>query len=60
MMRNNFTTLTECCDFNQKAKSEYAAVAILAHNNNDPAPPLPATLTTLYPDYLEIVVWNKS
>jgi hypothetical protein len=27
MMRNNSTTLTGCCDFNQKAKSEYAPVA---------------------------------
>jgi len=32
----------------------------LARNNNDLAPPLPAALTTLYPDYLEIAVWSKS
>ncbi len=60
MMRNNYTTLTGWCDFNQKAKCEYAATATLARNNNDPTPPLPATLTTLYPDYPEIVVWSKS
>jgi hypothetical protein len=60
MMRNNSTTLIGWCDFNQKAKSEYAAVVTLACNNNDPVPPLPAALTTLYPDYLEIAVWNKS
>jgi hypothetical protein len=60
MMRSNSTTLTSWCDFNQKAKSEYAATTTLARNNNDPAPPLPTTLTTLYPDYPEIAVWNKS
>jgi len=60
MMRNNSTTLTGWCDFNRNAKSKYAAAATLAHNNNDPAPPLPAALTTLYPDFPEIVVWNKS
>jgi hypothetical protein len=60
MMRNNSTTLTGWCDFNRKAKFEYAAVATLARDNNDPAPLLPAALTTLYPDYPEIVVWNKS
>jgi hypothetical protein len=60
MMRNNSTTLTGWCDFNRKAKSEYAATATLACNNNDPASPLPVALTTLYPDYPEIVVWNKS
>jgi hypothetical protein len=36
------------------------AAATLARNNNDPAPPLPAALTTLYPNYPEIVVWSKS
>jgi hypothetical protein len=60
MMRNNSTTLTRWCDFNRKAKSEYAAIATLARNSNDPTPPLPAALTTLYPDYLEIAVWSKS
>jgi hypothetical protein len=60
MMRNNSTTLTGWCDFNRKAKSEYVATTILARNSNDPAPPLPAVLTTLYPDYLEITVWSKS
>jgi len=60
MMRNNSTTLTEWCDFNRKAKSEYAIAATLARNSNDLAPPLPAALTTLYPNYLEIVVWSKS
>jgi hypothetical protein len=60
MMRNNSTTLTGWCDFNRKAKSEYATAATLARNSNDPAPPLPAALTTLYPDYPEIVVWSKS
>ncbi len=60
MMRNNSTTLTGWCDFNRKAKSEYAVTIILVRNNNDPAPPLPAVLTTLYPDYPEIVVWSKS
>jgi len=60
MMRNNSTTLTGWCDFNQKAKSEYAVATTLARNNNDPAPPLPVALTTLYPDYPEIVVWSKS
>jgi len=60
MMRNNSTISTGWCDFNWKAKSEYAAAATLVHNNNDPTPPLHATLTTLYPDYPEIVVWSKS
>jgi len=60
MMRNNSTALTRWCDFNQKAKSEYAAAATLACNTNDLAPPLPTTLTTLYHDYPEIVVWSKS
>jgi hypothetical protein len=60
MMHNNSTTLTRWCDFNRKAKSEYVAAATLARNNNDPALPLPAALTTLYPDYPKIVVWNKS
>jgi len=60
MMRNNSTILTRWCDFNRKVKSEYAAVATLAYNSNDPAPPLPAALSTLYPDYPEIVVWSKS
>jgi hypothetical protein len=60
MMRNNSTTLTRWCDFNRKAKSEYATAAILVHNSSDPTPPLPAALTTLYPDYPEIVVWSKS
>jgi len=60
MMRNNSTTLTRWCDFNRKAKSEYAIAATLARNNNDPALPLPAALTTLYPDYPEITVWSKS
>jgi hypothetical protein len=60
MMRNNSTTLTGWCDFNRKAKSKYAVVATLARNSNDPAPPLLAMLTTLYPDYPEIVVWSKS
>jgi hypothetical protein len=60
MMRNNSTTLTGWCDFNRKAKSEYATAATLARNNNDLAPSLPAALTTLYPNYPEIVVWNKS
>jgi hypothetical protein len=59
MMRNNSTTLTRWCDFNRKAKSEYAATATLARNNN-PAPPLPIALTTLYLDYPEIAVWSKS
>ncbi len=59
MMCNNSTTLTGWCDFNQKAKSEYAAATTLAQNNNNPAPPLPAALTTLYPNYLEIVMWSK-
>jgi hypothetical protein len=54
-MRNNSTTLTGWCDFNRKAKSEYAAVATLARNNNDPAPSLPVALTTLYLDYLELL-----
>jgi hypothetical protein len=60
MMRNNSTTLTRCCDFNRKAKFEYAAVVALVRNNNDLAPPLPTALTTLYPDYPEIAVWSKS
>ncbi len=60
MMRNNSTTLTRWCDFNRKAKYEYADVATLARNSNDPASPLPAALTTLYPDYPEIAVWSKS
>jgi len=60
MMRNNSTILTGWCDFNRNAKFEYAAATTLARNNNDPAPPLPATLTTLYPDFPEIAVWNKS
>jgi hypothetical protein len=60
MMRNNSTTLTGWCDFNRKVKFEYAAASILARNSNDPAPPLPAALTTLYPDYPEIAVWSKS
>jgi hypothetical protein len=59
-MRNNSTTLTGWCDFNWKAKFEYAAAVTLAHNSNDPAPPLPVALTTLYPDYPEIAVWSKS
>jgi hypothetical protein len=60
MMRNNSTTSTRWCDFNRKAKSEYAAAATLACNTNDPAPPLPTALTTLYPNYPEIAVWSKS
>jgi hypothetical protein len=60
MMRNNSTTLTGWCDFNRKAKSKYVAAATLVCNSNDPAPPLPAALTTLYPDYPEIVMWSKS
>ncbi len=60
MMRNNSTTLTGWCDFNLKAKSEYVVTATLACNNNDPAPPLLAALTTLCPNYPEIVVWSKS
>jgi hypothetical protein len=60
MMRNNSTTLTGWCDFNRKAKSEYAVAGTLAHNSNDPAPPFPAALTTLYPDYPKITVWSKS
>jgi hypothetical protein len=60
MMRNNSTTLTRWCDFNQKAKFEYTVAATLARNNNNPTPPLLATLTTLYPNYPEIVVWSKS
>jgi hypothetical protein len=60
MVCNNSTTLTRWCDFNQKAKSEYVVVATLPRNSNDPAPPLPNALTTLYPDYLEIAVWSKS
>jgi hypothetical protein len=60
MMRSNSTTLTGWCDFNRKAKFEYATAATLVRNNNDPEPSLPAALTTLYPDYPEIAVWNKS
>jgi hypothetical protein len=60
MMRNNSTTLTRWCDFNRKAKFEYAVAATLARNSNDPASPLPTALTTLYSDYPEIVVWSKS
>jgi hypothetical protein len=60
MMRSNSTILTNWCDFNRKAKSEYATAATLARNNNDPASSQPVALTTLYPDYPEIVVWNKS
>jgi hypothetical protein len=60
MMRNNSTTLTGWCDFNRKAKSEYEATATLTRNSNDPAPPLPIALTTLYPDYPKIVMWSKS
>ncbi len=59
MMCNNSTTLTGWCDFNRTAKSEYAATATLARNSNDPALPLSVALTTLYPDYPEIVVWSK-
>jgi hypothetical protein len=59
MMCNNSTTLTRWCDFNRKAECEYVAAASLARNN-DPAPPLPAALTTLYPYYPEIAVWSKS
>jgi len=59
MMCNNSTTLTRWCDFNRKAKFEYATAATLARNN-DLAPPLPVALTTLYPDYPEFAVWNKS
>jgi hypothetical protein len=59
MMHNNSTILTGWCDFNQKAKSEYAAAATLVRNSNDLAPPLPTALTTLYPDYPEIAVWSK-
>ncbi len=36
------------------------AAATLARNNNHPASPLPAALTTLYPNYPEIAVWSKS
>ncbi len=59
-MRNNSTTLTGWCDFNLKAKFEYAAAATLARKSNDPAPPLPVALTRLYLDYPEIAMWNKS
>ncbi len=59
MIRNNSTTLTGWCDFNRKAKSEYAAAATFVRNSNDPTPPLPAALTTLYLDYPEIAVWSK-
>jgi hypothetical protein len=60
MMHNNSTTLTRWCDFNRKAKSEYAVVATLVRNNNDLASPLPAMLTTLYLDYPEIAMSSKS
>ncbi len=60
MMCNNSTTLTRWCDFNRKAKSKYAVATTLDRNNNDPTLPLPVALTTLYPDYPEIVVWSKS
>jgi len=60
MMHSNSTTLTGWCDFNRKTKSKYSTAAILARNNNDPTPSLPAALTTLYPDYPEIAMWNKS
>ncbi|CAK9204096.1 unnamed protein product [Sphagnum troendelagicum] len=60
MMRSNSTTLTGWCDFNRKVKSEYAVATTLARNNNDSAPLLLVPLTTLYPDYPEIAVWNKS
>jgi hypothetical protein len=60
MMRNNSTTLTGWCDFNRKAISEYAVATTLARSSNDPTPPLPIALTTLYPDYPEIIVWSKS
>ncbi len=60
MMRNNSTILTRWCDFNRKAKSEYAAAATLVRSSNNPAPPLLIALTTLYLDYPEIVVWSKS
>jgi hypothetical protein len=60
MMRNNSTTLTWWCDFNRKAKFEYRAIAIMARNSNNPAPPLPVVLTTLYLDYPEMAVWTKS
>jgi len=59
MMRNNSTILAGWCDFNRKAKSEYAVTATLARNINDPTPPLLVTLTTLYPDYPEITMWSK-
>jgi len=59
MMRNNSTTLTGWCDFNRKAKFECVAATTFACNSNDPAPPLPAALTTLYPNYPEIIVWSK-
>jgi hypothetical protein len=60
MMRNNSTTLTGWCDFNRKAKFKYVAATTLACNSNDPAPPLPVALTTLYPNYPEITMWSKS
>jgi hypothetical protein len=61
MMHNNSTTLIGWCDFNRKAKSEYVATATLARNSNDPTPPLPVVLTTLYLDYPErLFVWSKS
>jgi hypothetical protein len=60
MMHNNSTTLIGWCDFNRKAKSEYAVVAIVAHNSNDLAPPLLAALTTMYPNYPKIAVRSKS
>jgi hypothetical protein len=59
MMRNNSTILTGWCDFNQKAKYEFADAATFARNSNDPTPPLPVALTTLYPDYPEIAMWSK-
>jgi hypothetical protein len=60
MMRNNSITLTGWCDFNRKAKYEYAVVTTLARNSNDLTPPLPTALTTLHSDYPKIVVWSKS
>jgi hypothetical protein len=49
MMRNNSTTLIGWCDFNQKAKSEYATATTLVRNNNNPAPSLPVALTSELP-----------
>jgi hypothetical protein len=60
MMHNNSTTFIGWCDFNRKAKSEYAVAATWACNSNNPAPPFLAALSTLYPDYPEIAVWSKS